>query len=112
MSLKTTGQGIGGMLMLVVIVFTIVSIFIIIGLAWQQGFGPWAKEIERDINQNSQQYQETQVRELRNLYLGIVNGNEEHKKAFTAQFCTVYLNVKSPPDDLVLANEAICPSNR
>lgn len=70
---------------------------------------PWVTEKKREINHNSQQYQDSQIREARNLLDGIIrSGNKDQKDLLISRFCSTYDNIDSPPDDLVVGSGKFC----
>lgn len=78
---------------------------------WSAGW--WFKEQnvgnQRDVNRNSQQYQDGLVSQQRSLVQGYdVAVDESQKKQISLRFCASYLNLVEPPNDLVQAEARIC----
>ena len=84
-----------------------IATIILFALTWS-GLAPWAADRQREVNENSQSFQDAEVRELRNLVTAINNGSEEQQKFFTGQFCAQYTAVNEPPADLALAHSELC----
>jgi hypothetical protein len=87
-------------------VLAIATVFLF-ALTWS-GLAPWAADRQRQVNEQSQSFQDAQVRELRNLVIAINNGSEEQQQFFTQQFCVQYATVNEPPADLVIAHGELC----
>ena len=73
------------------------------------GLAPWATNRDREINHNSQQYQDATVRQLRDLVVGInTSADAGQKKVLTDQFCAVYNELKDAPADLASQHSSLC----
>lgn len=84
-----------GLIMLTIFMFTVAR--------------PWYLAQEREQNKQSQQYQDTKIRESRDLVAGIHNSNSTAQQAVLIErFCASFTEIKSPPPDLVKANTAYC----
>lgn len=88
----------------------IVAAVIVFG-GWRLGW--WFKQqdigLQRDVNVNSQQYQDgliSQERDRVQAYDAAVDGAQ--KEQLKSTFCAVYLNIVQPPVDLSQANARIC----
>jgi ABC-type transport system involved in Fe-S cluster assembly fused permease/ATPase subunit len=88
-------------------VILVIATVVMFALTWS-GLAPWAADRQREVNENSQSFQDAQVRELRNLVIAINTGSEEQQQFFTQQFCTQYVTANEPPADLVLAHGELC----
>jgi predicted negative regulator of RcsB-dependent stress response len=100
------GAGIAGWTIFVALL--VVIVIVIAALTWS-GLAPWVADKKREINENSQQFQDALVREQRNLVTAINTAvNKEQKQFFTEQFCAEYVNIESPPNDLTIAHGKLC----
>lgn len=104
-SARTAGASIGATILVVVIVAVVVAA----GFALWSFFGPLAANTQREINHNSQQYQDAQIAEAEILIDGILkSGDEGQKEILVARFCTTYDRIIDPPTDLVIAASKYC----
>lgn len=73
------------------------------------GIAPWTTAKQREINQQSQQKQDSLIREARSDVTGIHNPNSSEQKQYLIdQFCPKFTEIKSPPPDLVSAHTQYC----
>lgn len=92
------------------VVGIIATVAVIVGL-W---FGGWAlaginQTKQYQVNTNSQQYQGGLVSQERDRVAGYDAAVDLGQKANIKQtFCTIFTDLKPPPDDLILAQSRIC----
>lgn len=103
-NVRIGGAGAGWWLFGVVLTIATIVLF---ALTWS-GLAPWVADRQREVNENSQSFQDAQVRELRNLVIAINTGSEDQQRFFTSQYCTQYTTVNEPPTDLVIAHSELC----
>ena len=73
------------------------------------GVRPMIMKQEREQNQQSQQKQDSLIREARSNVTGIQNANSADQRQYLVdQFCPKFTEIKSPPPDLVKANTQYC----
>lgn len=87
----------------------LVVVSVLVGLLVWAGVTPWATNKQREINHNSQQYQDAQIQEARNLLDGIViSGDQDQKDLLIRRFCATTENINDVPDDLAAGNTKFC----
>jgi hypothetical protein len=102
---RTAGGSLAVTLLVVVIIAVITALFF--GL-WAL-FAPLVSSTQREVNYNSQQYQDAQIAEAESLIDGILKSADEgQKEILTARFCTTYGRIIDPPTDLVIAASKFC----
>ncbi len=85
----TTWTILGGFLVLMIILAGV--------LTWAK-VAPWTTDVQREINQNSQQFQDAQTREARVLLEGIaVSQDEGQKQILISRFCSNLENIEDLP---------------
>jgi uncharacterized membrane protein affecting hemolysin expression len=100
------GAGIAGWWIFFIILGVIAVLAIT--LTWA-GIAPWATNKQREINHNSQQYQDSLIVQERNAVTAINTANsDEQKQFFTDQFCAQYVDIIQPPSDLMIAHGKLC----
>jgi|GEM_PF-2756971 nitrogen fixation-related uncharacterized protein len=87
----------------------LVLVAVIIGVLTWANIAPWATEKQREINHESQQYQDAQVDRARNLLDGIMIADDKgQKKLLIRRFCSTLENIDDLPDDLAAGSAKYC----
>ena len=92
------------------LVAAFVVLTLVIGGIWALWAGGliFQTRVEREVNRESQQYQDGTIERLRGLANGVVTGGEEQARLFTRQFCSLVGNVDNPPADIVATRDEFC----
>jgi|APMI01.1.fsa_nt_gi hypothetical protein len=103
--MKDFGKLVGGIIVAALLFATLVF------AGWQAGWWFQAENTQRqrDINKSSQSYQDSLVRQERDLVNGITTAADKgQKELLTKQFCSVYTEIVNPPADLAAAHSSLC----
>ena len=87
----------------------LVLVAVIIGVLTWANIAPWATEKQREINHESQQYQDAQIDQARNLLDGIIiAGDPDQKDLLIRRFCSTLENIDELPKDLAAGSGKYC----
>lgn len=95
------------------VIATILMIVIIGGViigGWQLGWWMRAQSVQKQnsINHNSQNYQDGLIAQERDRANGYDIATGGQQVTIRQQFCSVYGDIVSPPQDLIAAHSRIC----